>query len=125
MVTVREVKLMKDGKMVTPVVIAGSVKNLNGTSYEESINNSINAINNKLPKMASVTLPISWANNTQTVNVTGMTATCGAIVTPAPDSLDDYVKCGVKATTQLNGALTFTCKAVPNVALTVNIVMVY
>lgn len=37
MATVKEVKLMKDGAMVTPVVLADSVKNSDGTKYKDSI----------------------------------------------------------------------------------------
>ena len=33
MATVKEIKLMKDGAMVTPVTLVGSVKNLDGTDY--------------------------------------------------------------------------------------------
>lgn len=36
-VTVKEVKLMKDGKMVTPVTLINSVRNLDGSPYAESI----------------------------------------------------------------------------------------
>ena len=36
-VTVKEVKLMKDGKMVTPVVLVDSVRNLDGSKYKETI----------------------------------------------------------------------------------------
>lgn len=35
MATVKEVKLMKDGAMVTPVVLADSVKNLDGTKFKD------------------------------------------------------------------------------------------
>jgi hypothetical protein len=37
MATVKEVKLMKDGAMVTPVVLADSVKNLDGTKYKDTV----------------------------------------------------------------------------------------
>lgn len=37
MSTVKEVKLMKDGKMVTPVTLIDSVKNLDGSKYKETI----------------------------------------------------------------------------------------
>lgn len=36
-VKVKEVKLMKDGAMVTPVVLVDSVRNLNGTKYKDTI----------------------------------------------------------------------------------------
>ena len=36
-VPVKEVKLMKDGKMVTPVTLIDSVRNLDGSKYAENI----------------------------------------------------------------------------------------
>ena len=37
MATVKEVKLMKGGAMVTPVTLIDSVKNLDGSKYKETI----------------------------------------------------------------------------------------
>ena len=37
MAKVKEVKLMKDGAMVTPVTLIDSVKNLDGSKYKENI----------------------------------------------------------------------------------------
>ena len=37
MATVKEVKILKDGAMVTPVVLTDSVKNLDGTKYKDII----------------------------------------------------------------------------------------
>lgn len=53
MATVKEVKLMKDGAMVTPVVLADSVKNLDGTKYKDSVNTSINNLNNSISNLDS------------------------------------------------------------------------
>lgn len=36
MATVKEVKLMKNGAMVTPVVLADSIKNLDGTKFKDT-----------------------------------------------------------------------------------------
>ena len=44
MATVKEVKLMKDGVMVTPVVLIDSVKNLDGTIYKDAVNDSLNSM---------------------------------------------------------------------------------
>ena len=37
MATVKEVKLMKDGEMVTPLTLIDSVKNLDGTKFKDSV----------------------------------------------------------------------------------------
>lgn len=91
----------------------------------DNLTQSKNYTDSMLPKKASVTLTSGgWSNKVQQVTVSGMTTGCAAIVTPAPDSMDAYVEAGVKATTQLDGSLIFTCEFAPTVSLTVNIVMI-
>ena len=64
-----------------------------------------------------------WSSNTQTVNVTGMTAT--GIVFPSPDPTDQsaYTSAGILCTAQAAGTLTFTCTSVPSADIDVNVVM--
>ena len=57
----------------------------------------------------------------QTVSVEGATATNIKVISPAPASVDEYASCGVKATTEGAGTITFACTTVPENALTVNI----
>lgn len=64
-----------------------------------------------------------WSSNTQTVTVTGVTASNTVIVSPAPASAVEYAACGILCTTQGTDSLTFTCTAVPANALTVNVVI--
>ena len=64
-----------------------------------------------------------WASNTQTVNVTGVTASNVVFVSPAPASAADYAAAGITCTAQGSGTLTFTCTTVPSNAITVNIVI--
>lgn len=64
-----------------------------------------------------------WSSNTQTVTVTGVTASNTVIVSPAPASAAEYAACGILCTTQGTDSLTFTCTAVPANALTVNVVI--
>lgn len=63
-----------------------------------------------------------WSSNTQTVNVTGVTANNVVFVSPAPLSTTEYAQCGVACIAQAAGTLTFTCTTVPENALTVNVV---
>lgn len=51
MATVKEVKLMKNGAMVTPVVLADSIKNLDGTNYKDYVSSSINNLNTKITNL--------------------------------------------------------------------------
>ena len=60
----------------------------------------------------------------QTVSVEGATATNIKVISPAPASVDEYASCGVKATTEGAGAITFACTTVPENDLTVNILIV-
>lgn len=46
MATVKEIKLKKNGAMVSPVVLIGSVKNLDGTKYEDKVTNLLNSKSN-------------------------------------------------------------------------------
>lgn len=64
-----------------------------------------------------------WSNNTQTVTVTGVTATNTVFVSPAPASASDYASAGIICTAQGTDSLTFTCTTVPTNAITVNVVI--
>lgn len=69
-----------------------------------------------LPTSVAVTLPASgWSNNSQTVTVTGMTATKTVLV---DNNTDNNIKC----TGQGTNTLTFTCDAAPTTNVTINIV---
>ena len=57
------------------------------------------------------------------VAVDGVTAESTIIVSPAPDSVATYGKCGVYAAAQEEGRLTFACAMQPQESLTVNIVI--
>ena len=57
------------------------------------------------------------------VAVDGVTAESTILVSPAPDSIVTYGKCGVYAAAQEEGRLTFACAMQPQESLTVNIVI--
>lgn len=63
-----------------------------------------------------------WSSNTQTVSVTGMTATAVVLIAPAPASQADYTDAGIVCTAQAAGTLTFTCDTTPTNAIVVNVV---
>ena len=73
-------------------------------------------------KSTTATLAVaSWSSKSQTVNVTGITASNTVVVSPAPTSHVAYCDAGVYCSAQGSGTLTFTCDEVPESALTVNI----
>ena len=69
---------------------------------------------------ASLTVA-GWSSNSQTVTVSGITASNIVIVSPAPTSYSEYSVCGVYCSAQATNSLTFTCSETPSGALTVNI----
>lgn len=64
-----------------------------------------------------------WSSNTQTVNVTGMTADGVVLVSPDPTDQADYTSAGIICSAQAAGTLTFTCSTTPSADLSVNVVM--
>ena len=73
---------------------------------------------------STVTLTSSgWSSNSQTVSVSGMTATLDIVVSPAPASQEAWGKAGIYCSAQGAGTLTFTCKSAPTTNLTANILI--
>jgi hypothetical protein len=64
-----------------------------------------------------------WSSNTQTVSVTGMTATGVVMVSPDPTDQSAYTSAGIICSAQAAGTLTFTCSTTPSADLSVNVVM--
>lgn len=64
-----------------------------------------------------------WSSNTQTVSVTGMTATGVVMVSPDPTDQSAYTSAGILCTAQAAGSLSFTCDTVPSGDIDVNVVM--
>lgn len=89
-----------------------------GTIPKERLVNAVS----KPSTMPELTVA-GWSNNTQTVTVTGVTATNTVFVSPAPASASDYASAGIVCTAQGTDSLTFTCTTVPTNAITVNVVI--
>lgn len=74
------------------------------------------------PTTTTVTLTSSgWSNNTQTVNVSSVTATSSVDVAPNASSHMNYCNSGVYCSAQADGSLTFTCATTPSSDIVVNI----
>ena len=74
----------------------------------------------------SATLSASgWddGSKTQTVSVSGVTATVNLIITAAPDSYMAYAEAGVRCTAQGAGTLTFACETVPTADVSANVLI--
>lgn len=55
-----------------------------------------------------------WSSNTQTVSVTGVTATGVVFVSPDPTDQADYTSAGIYCSAQAAGSLEFTCDTTPS-----------
>ena len=60
---------------------------------------------------------------TQTVSVSGVTATANLIITAAPDSYIAYAESVVRCTAQGAGTLTFACETVPTADVAANVLI--
>ena len=94
------------------------IMSADGTIPKERLVNAVS----KPSTMPELTVA-GWSNNTQTVTVTGVTATNTVFVSPAPASVADYASAGINCTAQGTDSLTFTCTTVPTNAITVNVVI--
>lgn len=75
-------------------------------------------------KTATATLSASkWSNKTQSVSVSGVTASNTVIVSAAPSSHTNYCEASIYCSAQGSGTLTFTCDTVPTADITANIVI--
>lgn len=103
------------------------VGNANGNFELMDANGYIPAGRLKNAATAPATMPeltvAGWSNNTQSVTVTGVTASNIVFVAPAPASAADYAAAGIVCTAQGTDSLTFSCTTVPSNAITVNVII--
>lgn len=105
---------------------SGAIKNLSSPSSDTDAANK-SYVDSKSPTSVAITLTTSaWSNNTQTVTVSGVSATETAqLITPTPAiaSQSAYYEAGIMCTGQAANSLTFTCQTVPTSNLTVYVVI--
>lgn len=72
----------------------------------------------------TITLSASnWSNDTQTVNVSGVTANNTIIVSYNPNSYEAYSDAAIRCIEQGNNTLTFSCENTPDVDVPANVVI--
>lgn len=79
----------------------------------------------RLP-ITSITATLSssgWNSGTQSVTVSGVTASNTVIVSSSPDSFSAWSSACIRATAQATNQLTFTCDTVPTTNVTANIMI--
>lgn len=101
-----------------------SVTSVNGKTGTVVLNASdVGATAMTVPSTMPELVVANWSDNSQTVSVTGVTATNVVFVAPAPTSAEDYASAGIICTAQGTDSLTFTCTTVPSNAITVNVII--
>lgn len=76
-------------------------------------------------KTVSVTLtPSGWANNAQTVTVSGVSTASSVVVSPSPASREAYNDAEIYCSAKSSGKLTFSCGGAPSMNVTVNVMIV-
>lgn len=91
--------------------------------YADGIKSIANGKCSKAEKTTSLTISGWGTGLTQTVSVSGVTASNAVIAAPNPASHVAYTEANVRCTAQESGKLTFTCDEIPTAALTVNVVI--
>lgn len=120
-VGVKNLKINKLTEAQYDTAVQGGVIGENELSLLTETDSEYATIN--IPSTMPELTVAGWSNNTQTVTVTGVTATNTVFVSPAPASASDYASAGIICTAQSTDSLTFTCVTVPANAITVNVVI--
>lgn len=98
------------------LIVNGTINGVQDPEYSIDAANK-RYVDSKSPKSVSVTLLASgWADNAQTVTVTGVLADeTKQLIQPMPaiDSQDAYVSAGIICSGQAENQLTFKCSTVP------------
>lgn len=124
--TVNSTSLLGSGNVaVQPTLVSGTnIKTVNNNSLLGSGDLPIPAGTPATVTQISLAVANWNATTTCTKSVTGVTTLNSIIVSPAPESIPDYVASGVYCYAQAEGELTFNCTTTPSADLVVNIMIV-
>ena len=98
------------GNAVTAVTASnGALTITKGTTFQTNI-----------VKTTTTITAANWnATTTATISVSGVTASNTVIVSPAPESINDWINSKVYCSAQASGTLTFTCTTTPTTTLNI------
>lgn len=113
---------IQEAPIIKPVIVS----NISSPKHNRDAANKA-YVDSKAPTSVTITLSASsWSSNTQTVTVSGVSASETAqLITPMPKitSQSAYYEAGIMCTGQAANSLTFTCQTVPTSNLTVYVVI--
>lgn len=75
---------------------------------------------------SQIILPVEgWSDNMQQVSVAGVTENNNVVVSPEPEAVnyDAYTSSGIRCVSQGVSTLVFACESVPDVPVTVNVMV--
>lgn len=81
----------------------------------------------KIPSINPQTVTLEtgdWSSNTQTITVTGVTASNTVLISPDPSSMSDYLDAGIYCSAQGTDSLTFTASQTPASDISVNVLVI-
>jgi len=116
--------LQKSGGIMTGVLDMGGNR-LTGLSAPEADSDAVTRdYADRIFRKTTISLPaLLWSNGRIRAQVTGVTADNVVIVSPAADSFEEYVYCGLRCIEQDADRLTFACDTVPEKTVKVNVVV--
>lgn len=111
------------GDASTPGKVFAEADGTGSVNGWDALNQQVQGKQDDLTAQIITLTSTAWSDKSQTVDVTGVTASSLVFVSPSPASFDVYGSSGVRATAQADGTLTFTCSKVPATDVSVQVVI--
>lgn len=108
-------------KTIVDAELANSDNAISNRAVNSAITNLIAQKQNKINTELLLLMPPSWVDNTYTATVPGINENTTVIISPGPKTFKEYNECGVYCSGQGENALIFSCDAVSENSLYVNV----
>lgn len=100
-----------------------TARKIGGASFDGSSDITLDAIGGTSKAKTGTLAVASWSSNSQSLTVEGITASNNVIVSPTTASETNWNLFGVSCNAQATNSLTFTCKTIPTVAISVQVII--
>lgn len=108
-------------KTIVDTELANSDNAISNRAVNSAITNLIAQKQNKINTELLLLMPPSWVDNTYTATVPGINENTTVIISPGPKTFKEYSECGVYCSGQGENVLIFSCDAVSENSLYVNV----